>query len=555
MDHRRVVRILLSFVLTMCLLTPLMATLAPAASAASATYRALLIGNNAYKVSPLRGCINDARAVRSALQSSASVSYARAALQTDLTVNGLQKAFADLQDWGIKSGDVTVVFYSGHGYRNADTGETGIVGIDHKKYSFKSMESALSKLNGTVVVMIDSCYSGGAIGKSVSSKNKGLSEYNRSIHDAFAAKVASKSMTGSKFHVITAASARELSFESGGNGYFTTGITEAMGWNATTGKKLAKLEGDEDGDGQLTVGEAYAHARDVVRDFRDSGDQNVQVSPAGSKLVLVARKVSESTPVPGDGDGESADVIPTPSGVPMPSTAVIASGQALRLYTSQKVSWKSSNASVAAVGASGLVVAKKKGKATISAKKNGKTVLKCALSVMDATRVVSGVSMSAENLSKRVGQSVRLTVKVSPSGAYRKAIKWYSSNKAVATVDGGVVKARKAGSAKIYAISSSGVSDVCTVSVSGTSVSRVQQKKAKASVAVGKKLRLSARALPAQAENRKLVWKSSDPSIAKVDKDTGVVTGLRAGKADITATAADGSGKSAKCRVTVKKKQ
>ncbi|MDM8203318.1 Ig-like domain-containing protein [Faecalicoccus acidiformans] len=61
---------------------------------------------------------------------------------------------------------------------------------------------------------------------------------------------------------------------------------------------------------------------------------------------------------------------------------------------------------------------------------------------------------------------------------------------------------------------------------------------------------LTATVEPADATNQDVIWKSSDTSIATVSED-GTVTAISAGNATITATAADGSGKSASCSVTV----
>ena len=60
---------------------------------------------------------------------------------------------------------------------------------------------------------------------------------------------------------------------------------------------------------------------------------------------------------------------------------------------------------------------------------------------------------------------------------------------------------------------------------------------------------LKATVTPESATTKDVTWSSSDDTVAAVDK--GTVKALKAGTATITATAADGSGKSASCTVTV----
>ena len=67
----------------------------------------------------------------------------------------------------------------------------------------------------------------------------------------------------------------------------------------------------------------------------------------------------------------------------------------------------------------------------------------------------------------------------------------------------------------------------------------------------GQTASLTATVTPDNAANKNITWSSSDSSIATVNA-SGTVTAIANGTADITATAADGSGVSAKCSVTVR---
>ena len=81
-------------------------------------------------------------------------------------------------------------------------------------------------------------------------------------------------------------------------------------------------------------------------------------------------------------------------------------------------------------------------------------------------------------------------------------------------------------------------------------VSQITLNKAETSISVGNSETLTATVAPENATNKALTWASSDEDVATVAPD-GTVTAVKAGAATITATATDGSGKSATCKVTV----
>ena len=66
----------------------------------------------------------------------------------------------------------------------------------------------------------------------------------------------------------------------------------------------------------------------------------------------------------------------------------------------------------------------------------------------------------------------------------------------------------------------------------------------------GQNIQLSVSVSPSNAENKSIVWSTSNASVATVDNN-GVVTAVANGNATITAAALDGSGKSGSCVVTV----
>ena len=164
---------------------------------------------------------------------------------------------------------------------------------------------------------------------------------------------------------------------------------------------------------------------------------------------------------------------------------------------------------------------------------------------------VSGVALDKKVATINVGKTVTVKATVTPANAANKTLSWTSSNTKIATVSNGVVKGVKAGRVVITAKTTDGsnISATCTVTVKQPVTSISLSKKA--TMYTGKKLTLKAKVNPANASNKALTWKSFNTKIAKVASN-GVVTGVKAGTVKITATAKDGSRKSATCTVTVR---
>jgi len=81
------------------------------------------------------------------------------------------------------------------------------------------------------------------------------------------------------------------------------------------------------------------------------------------------------------------------------------------------------------------------------------------------------------------------------------------------------------------------------------SVSDVTLDKDSAEISIRESLQLNAEVLPANASNKKVLWKSTNDKVAKVTQN-GLVTGIGEGTADIVAQTEDG-GFTAKCGIKV----
>ncbi len=132
--------------------------------------------------------------------------------------------------------------------------------------------------------------------------------------------------------------------------------------------------------------------------------------------------------------------------------------------TNKNVTWESSNTSVATVE-NGVVTAVGAGSTTIKATVDGKSA-ECSVTVNAATVPVTGVSLNKNTLELYTGKRETLIATVEPSDATNPAVNWSSDKPEVATVEGGTVTAKAAGTATITVTTvDGGFTAICTVTV------------------------------------------------------------------------------------------
>lgn len=173
---------------------------------------------------------------------------------------------------------------------------------------------------------------------------------------------------------------------------------------------------------------------------------------------------------------------------------------------------------------------------------------------------VTGVSVNPTSASLQMGstETVTLSAAVEPEGASNKNVTWSSSDENVATVAGGLVTAKGAGTATITVTTEDGGKTAsCTVTVAAQSqpenptveATGVSLNKTTLTLTEGGNESLTAVVVPENATDKTVEWTSSDATVATVDS-AGKVTAVKAGTATITAATANG--KTAACTVTVK---
>ena len=156
-------------------------------------------------------------------------------------------------------------------------------------------------------------------------------------------------------------------------------------------------------------------------------------------------------------------------------------------------------------------------------------------------------TLSVSVAASTIGVGETTTVSADVSGDSQN-VTWATSNAAVATVAGGKVTAKKAGTVTITA-TANGISKSVTVKVVEPSVV-LATTKATLYTAGSKTLNLNAKVY---GVNKKVTYKTSNKKVATVSKN-GVVTAKKKGTAKITATIkVNGKNKTVTCKVTVKK--
>ncbi len=292
-------------------------------------------------------------------------------------------------------------------------------------------------------------------------------------------------------------------------------------WNSTT----QKITGDYNFD--LTKGTYYVCFAQSWRECTGNYEFSVSsdVAVTGIKLNKTSLSLEK---------GETATISATIT----PSNA-----------TDKKVTWTTSNSSVASVN-NGKITAKAVGTARITAKTSNGKEASCTVTVKKPVINPTGIRLSKTSINLTKGSTTTITATVNPIDATNKSVTWTTSNSKVATVSNGKITAKSAGTATITAKTSNGKKATCKVTVKNPTVNATSVKLSKTSVSLvkGKTTTIKATVMPSNATNKKVTWTTSNSRVATVSN--GKITAKLAGTATITAKTSNG--KKATCKVTVK---
>ena len=199
-------------------------------------------------------------------------------------LQGIASTFSEADD-----DDVSYFYFGGHGdkygsiYFICPADMTSSV---NSKISVNELEEVLGVIPGTKVVIIDSCNSGGFIGKGgdiYEFSDKDLKAFNNDIVKVFFSKQNRERdlLTADCYKVLTSCSYNQIShafcsFEGNTIGAFTVALLEGCGYNY--------FFADLDNNRKITLEEAYLYVKDKVS--YSGFIQDVQVYPINSTFVF-----------------------------------------------------------------------------------------------------------------------------------------------------------------------------------------------------------------------------------------------------------------------------
>ena len=214
----------------------------------------------------------------------------------------------------------------------------------------------------------------------------------------------------------------------------------------------------------------------------------------------------------------------------------------------QTIYWDSKDSDIASISEDGELEAISCGMTLITATtKDGGYTASCNIKIYEHT---TGVEM-VDKISLPIGKTYTLNAKTLPLSTTDGEIKYTINNEEIASIsEDGIVMAKKKGACIITATSvDGGFTATCEVTVLQP-VEAATLETHGMEMKVGDNKDLYCNLQPATADNKAIVWQSSDENIATVD-NTGSVTALKAGTVYIRAISEDNPEAKDSCKVTV----
>ncbi len=197
--------------------------------------------------------------------------------------------------------DISYFYFTGHGIRVNNISylcptEANYYAPMSTYISVSELEAALSTIPGTKVVFLDSCYSGGFIGKSMEEtiiSKEELESFNNEVINVFSQAESKGLLTTNEYKVLTSThyyqECMELAPATPGDfdpfGVFTMALCEGCGYSGS-------YPADANLDTMVSLQEIYLYVRNWVAELDTqlpniSITQDVQVYPDNSSFTIV----------------------------------------------------------------------------------------------------------------------------------------------------------------------------------------------------------------------------------------------------------------------------
>ena len=218
----------------------------------------------------------------------------------------------------------------------------------------------------------------------------------------------------------------------------------------------------------------------------------------------------------------------------------------------QKVTWHLSQPGILDMVGNGQFKALKAGEVTITATAQDGSGMKATCRVVVKNPMATQVVLNETQHSAIVDDVFTLTAKVMPEKAAQNVVWTMDKNNILQNMGGGKFKALKAGEVTLTATAQDGseVKATCHVTVKNPMATQVVLNETQHNATVDDVFTLTTQVMPEKAAQN-VVWTMDKTNILENMGD-GKFKALKAGEVTITATAQDGSGMKATCRVVVK---
>lgn len=538
-------------ILLLILLFVLPGMAASAAANGETTYRALLIGVDAYQAGALEGCVNDINRMSQTLQSAneAGAFYQAPMIRSNLTSKEIGELASDMATWNVDEDDVTFFFFAGRGYLS-DKGTPAIVGKDNKMFSIADLIQLLDGIKGTKMVALDMRLADEELlekGETQADPQKAqmeMARFNQEVLGVFR-----ESPNASRYYVLagstlTSSEADVLPAGDEPRGLVTYLLTQGCGYDYAEQSPVDQMPADANGNGAVSLTEIRDYITEGMAELEGSKDPvaDVAISPEGSTYPLMARRATSEV--------LEVTLIQDSIEVPIGRTRQLEAETQPPNASKRTIAWSSADLSIATVNDDGVVTGVKPGLVRIAATTaNGLTVF-ADVTVRDVT-MVENFTLSTTALIVGNGGTVQMNVRIEPEDASEN-YSWSTGNSAIATVDqNGLVTCRALGDTQVTIASESGVEASCAISVVDPkeAVTGIQVNKSEVELYVGGTFIAKTKIKPAKAVHSEVAFSSSDPAVASISGDS-IITGVAPGTCTVYATAS--SGVYAPIAVTVK---